>query len=483
MSFLHSRFFWIIAVIILIAELLYATKQYSHTKVDGDFAAIVLPAEWYTKVLEDPLGKSALLDKERYGATNRFTSHYVMHSYFYHVPLLLQKFTNPIESVYLAITIAKLFIHIMFLALVGYYAASFSGFLYKKWLFAMVIISPFLISHGAFIDYYSFLDKTITYAMFYTLPLCTLMLYYIPIYYFSYLKKHPLPKGLLLVYIPISLFMVSFGPLTAPLIIIINGLIFGFLLLDLTAIGEKRNITIRFSKLVATDKILLTILCVGFGFSFYSLYLGSFNIENDSCTISIIDRYKGLVKGIYYSFFGYKEGGLYLVVFLGFVLWLSGKKFIQENLFIILLFSILLIAAYCFLLPLGGCRDYRPYILRRDTFLPALSVLLFLVSTCSVYILEQKNTRVIITFLIPWIIISIFYWSKDSMPVWYDDNELEKKNLYQLQSSTDDCTTLNEGLSVFSWNNYSECNQSRVSSELLLHYRIIDRYRLYKNHE
>lgn len=170
-------------------------------------------------------------------------------------------------------------------------------------------------------------------------------------------------------------------------------------------------------------------------------------------------------------------------MFLGFVLWLSGKKFIQENLFIILLFSILLIAAYCFLLPLGGCRDYRPYILRRDTFLPALSVLLFLVSTCSVYILEQKNTRVIITFLIPWIIISIFYWSKDSMPVWYDDNELEKKNLYQLQSSTDDCTTLNEGLSVFSWNNYSECNQSRVSSELLLHYRIIDRYRLYKNHE
>jgi apolipoprotein N-acyltransferase len=187
--------------------------------------------------------------------------------------------------------------------------------------------------------------------------------------------------------------------------------------------------------------------------------------------------------GIYYSFFGVVEGGLYLVSFLVFVWWLAGKKYIRENFFTVLVFSFLLIAAYCFLLPLGGCRDYRPYILRRDTFLPALSVLLILVSACTIYILEQKDKRTTKPLFITWIVLALVYWSLDRMPVWYDDNELEKKNLYQLQSSTEDCTTLKEGLSVFSWNNYSACDQSYISSALLLHYRIIDRYREYKNQE
>lgn len=483
MSFLHSRFFWVLAVVILLGELLYATKQYSHTKVDGDFPAIVLPAFWYAKVLEDPLGKSAIINKERYGATNRFAAHYVMHKYFYHVPLLLQKFTNPIESVYLSITIAKLFIHILFLSLTGYFAASLNGFSFRKWVLAMIIISPFLITHGPFQNYFCFLDKTITYAMFYTLPLCALWIYYLPIYHHSYLKKKKLPAWLLLIYIPASLFLVTFGPLTAPLMIIINGLVIGLLGIHISMSNNQLRVRLSLSNLWKTDKVLLSIFAIGFLFCFYSIYLGTFNVENDSCNVSIIDRYKELVKGIYFSFFGVLEGGLYLVGFLVFVLWLADKKFIQEHFFIILLFSFLLIAAYCFLLPLGGCRDYRPYILRRDTFLPALSVLLILVSAISIYILEQKNTRTTKPLLITWSILALLYWSIDRMPIWYDDNELEKKNLYQLQSSTDDCTTLNEGLSVFSWNNYSSCDQSYISSALLLHYRITDRYREYKNHE
>jgi hypothetical protein len=186
------------------------------------------------KYLEDPLGKSAIIHKERYGATNRFAAHYVMHHYFYHVPLLLQKFTNPIESVYLSITIAKLFIHMLFLALIGYFAASLNGFSFYKWILGMLIISPFLITHGPFQNYFCFLDKTITYAMFYTLPLCALMVYYIPIYHYSYLKKQKLPAWLLLIYIPVSLFLVTFGPLTAPLMIIINGLVIGLLVIHIS---------------------------------------------------------------------------------------------------------------------------------------------------------------------------------------------------------------------------------------------------------
>ncbi|MCU0417538.1 MAG: hypothetical protein MUE33_10185 [Cytophagaceae bacterium] len=480
MTFFRSTTFLIIASIILIGELVYATVQYSRTKVDGDFAAIVLPAPWYAQVLEDPIGTSALLEKERYGGTNRFTAHVIMRTYFYHVPIVLQQVVSPIESVYLSITLAKLGIHILFLSLIGFYAASFIGLTFRHWLLALLFVSPFLIAHGPFIDFYSFLDKTITYAMFYTLPMCGILLYYAPIFYQVFIKKSTVHPVYLMLYIPISFFMVSFGPLAAPLILLINGLIGGLVLYTfLTATSPLAS----FTRWIQEQGILFVLLFVGVLFSIYSMYLGTFNIENESCTIPIIDRYISLMKGIYYSLFSFRHGGVFL---LGLGIWggtIVGKPFIQKEYRLLLLFVSFLLIGYTVLLPFGGCRIYRPFILRRDTFLPILTLLLFLTSVSALHIFHQENRKRFYLFFLPWLALSVFFWKMERMPESYDDNTLEKKNLYQLQRSTEDCTTLNEAMSIFSWNNYSDCGESYINSALLVHYNIIDRYRLYKNKE
>ncbi|MEZ4932600.1 MAG: hypothetical protein R2788_10830 [Saprospiraceae bacterium] len=67
-----SKFLKIIIPILLLLDLIYSFAQHYHTALDGDMAAIILPASFYQPVLNDPFGISILLDGENTGGAGRF---------------------------------------------------------------------------------------------------------------------------------------------------------------------------------------------------------------------------------------------------------------------------------------------------------------------------------------------------------------------------------------------------------------------------
>ncbi len=75
----------------------------------GDLAEQLVPepGKGYFQVLHDPLGIQVLIHDKKYETPNRGFAHWTIYAYFMHVPLVLQKFTGPVNSIYLSSAIAK----------------------------------------------------------------------------------------------------------------------------------------------------------------------------------------------------------------------------------------------------------------------------------------------------------------------------------------------------------------------------------------
>lgn len=91
----------------VLVDMGYSFLQHYHNVLDGDMPGIILPAEWYSEVLDDPFAIGVLLDGKEYAAPNRFFCHWSMSKYFKSMPILLQNVVDPINSVYLSCAIIK----------------------------------------------------------------------------------------------------------------------------------------------------------------------------------------------------------------------------------------------------------------------------------------------------------------------------------------------------------------------------------------
>ncbi|MFT4973738.1 MAG: hypothetical protein ACI9JY_002948, partial [Saprospiraceae bacterium] len=85
----------------------YSFSQYYNQKFDGDLIPIIAPSKHYSTVLENPFGKEALLEGKHYGGSNRYFSYQALVSYFKNVPLWLQTFLSPVDSLYATASLSK----------------------------------------------------------------------------------------------------------------------------------------------------------------------------------------------------------------------------------------------------------------------------------------------------------------------------------------------------------------------------------------
>jgi len=480
-----NTFILLTAFVFFFFDLKHSCLQYSKTPLDGDFANIVLPVSSYQTVLNDPLALRALIQQEKYPATNRFTTHFLMKVYFDNVPFWFQNIYNPIDSLYASITLAKMLIHIGFLFILSLYLATYFGFSFKKLISFSAIISPFLIVNGPYGSNIGFIDFSITYAFFYTLPIIFLMVFYFPIYRYI-LKKEEFKKPIFyyLFSTPFLLFLVLFGPLNAPLIFIINSFLFLFIIVDSWKIQNRNFIKTVFLNFKNTNKTVLYFLILGIILSLYSIYIGQFNIENDWCTVPLHERFKVLATGIYNTFLSTDIGAFWMIflIIVNTFLILLFKPENKKTLVKIYFFLVLFIIVYCFLLPFGGCRSYRPFILRSDTFIPNLVVILFLISLTTYKVINVLKFQQHQIFYIFFFGSFCFYFLKyDHLPEYTNDNE--KKALYFLGEKS---RTTNQDIEVpfncpiISWSTYNNFDESKSGSLILYKYGITKKVIRYK---
>lgn len=427
-------------------DVVYSFFQHYHFPLDGDLAAIVLPAEWYGKVLQNPFG-FAVLAGEKYGAPNRFFVHWFMSVYFRQVPIWLQAAISPFGSIYGTCAILKITAQLIMAGTFARYIIPKSG--RKSTIMAIALMVPLFQTSG-YSQQMGLIESSITYACFYSVPLALLLVYFLPFFRKDKLHHPVMQIGLaaLGIALPLS------GPLVPALVLIICPMVFAHYLFARKPLPRAWAFQLG----------LIT------AWSLWSMYVGSFNVENPSHPMPLVQRYAALLAGIG-SICTLKLGLPMLLGTICLNLFLIKKQAMPEakgTVFFWAKHALFFMAAYLLLLPFGGFRIYRPLIVRHDTMMPVTMVLVLLYGLSSFYLLHHAAPafkRKYIGFLCT---ISLAFTLADLPEFWR--NACEQSALETIAVSTEKTVALPMDCPVMSWQTIRDTSASKLNLQLLQHW-------------
>jgi hypothetical protein len=477
---LWKKYFWVIIFLLIIADSFYSFNQFYHTKLDGDLARGIVPENDCKKLLKDPFGFNVLLNGDHYAGTNRFFTVWIMNKYFRTAPFLLQKFVNPVDSIYLSCVIAKLFIQMLLVFLISVYASISNSFNWRSCLFVSFLIIPLFQTNG-YNSYMGVIDKSVSYSFSYALPIACLLLYFLPFYFVSiggYSFKLPIITNTLICMGAVILAFSS--PIIQGIILIVCTMI--ILPKWVSNFKEIKNQSflkkVLLSFFMISQFYLLHFLFIGI-LCLYSFYIGLYNIENLTHILPLADRYVKIPIGLYYLLtrkLGYPV--LLLMIFTNLIII---KKAFYDNKGITILKLARWIAIFSFLyiclIPLGGFRIYRPNILRYDTVIPITIALIFLYGLSSYFLLKhfyQQRKWLYAAITLCFLSIYINADKSDS-----SDYLCERAALQEICTSNKDTVELNSSCSVLAWDKITDYKESELNAQLLFYWGITDKKKLY----
>ena len=462
-------------LLLVLFDLAYTFYLQYHSPIDGDLAEVVLPSQQYSKVLTDPFGFSILFHHARYNAPNRFFLHWSAYKYFNTAPFIFQHFASPIDSIYLASALSKTLIKMLMIYVLSAFISGSYKILSKDFLLAALLITPLLQTCGYAWDL-GIIDPTVTGAFAYTLSIGLFALFFLPFFMKYYHRKElRMNYGIIALLVLFLLVIVFFGPVNAPLIIIICP----SLLFYQWWLGMKRNGQLPFlqNTVVSIRQIPTSVLItfiLALLFSVYSFYIGKHNGENFISTVPLMQRYLQMPRGIYSMYFNKAMGLLSLLVLANIIMLIRNRKDPAAQRILrlfpwIILFSIV----YTLLLPLGGYRSYRPYIVRRDTMEPIMIVILIYYGISTFYILKYITTPTYKKLYTGSLAILLLYFVVSNNNNKFD-NSCERSSLQQLAASKEKIVHLNADCDVFYWGKVTNYQDSKTVTGLLLRYKIIN---------
>ncbi len=453
-------------VVLLFSDTIFSFFQHYHASLDGDLAALVLPAPQYQLVLRDPFGFNAIFHNMVYPAPNRFFSHWFITSYFKNMPFWLQSISSPLNSMYLSCAIAKTLFQFLIALMIGKLTQHLLK-LKSSCVLAMVLAVPFFQASGFNISM-GIIDKSISYNFFYSFPNALLLVFIFLYYKNSLINSNSARSWVLSIVLLILSFVINLsGPLNPGIICVIC------LTLFIHLVTQNKNGSIglvsNLSQKISISNLLpwLTLLI-----ALYSLYIGKNNSENLPDSISIWERYGRLPSGLLQTFTTKLGLPLLILAVLTNWVWIVKSNFTDRNIPLNLLRLIAIgIVIYIFFLPLGGYRTYRQDIIRRDTILPITISLIFLYSCTTCYILNHEKgiLKKLFTTLICF--IGLFFTIADKPN--FSENSCEKDNIAKLASSPLKIVQLDDGCCVLSWAKISNYDDSKLNTKLLYTFNVL----------
>lgn len=464
-----------IFLFLIICDLVYTfAENYYDTSIDGDLPAIVLPGSSYAKVLDDPFGLNVVLKNEKYPATNRFFIHWSMVNYFHHVPLMLQKFTDPIKSVYLSMALFRTLLQVFIILILALMIGGSSKDKTTWSIVAALLITPFFQVEG-YKSFMGLIYDSITYSFFYSLPLLLFLAYVYP-FYRNYFLQHNQSFSLSQ---HIFLFVLAFpialgGPLAGPMIIILSSLS----LLAMTIKYAKTNKVNVVRSVLSLPKPILFHFSFIVLLSMYSFYIGMSNSENDWAKMALIDRFKLMPQGLINLFFE-KAGLPIMLAGTMFFTWLIRKMNIDEGKRIVTVVNWIALGCilYLILLPFGGYRPYRPFIVRFDTFAPVTLAMIYCYGVTAVFLVQRYKVpqlKLLGTFLV---IVFLIFTNADRIKK--DGNACEKEAMKTFVASPEDVVYLETNCTLMSWSPFTDPEYSRVPCKVLRMWNILEKDKLF----
>jgi hypothetical protein len=209
--------------------------------------------------------------------------------------------------------------------------------------------------------------------------------------------------------------------------------------------------------------------------SLYALWLGTFNTMWSGEIPTLAERYRLLPKGFFEMF---KENAfkvLFALSILNFVI--IRLKFPQKGHAAIQIFLWMNVFAllYMALLPLGGYRSYRPFIIRYDVIIAVNFLYIFFLVYSTLFLMKNLSEQKIRTpYLIGCLIFMVYFTAIDKPLPWGWGNEKEIAAIREIQAATETPVVLSEPASVVSWMPAYSVEESRNASEMLYIWHITD---------
>ena len=475
-----GKILYILLLTLVLADLGYSFLQYYNTPMDGDMSESIVPAHYINNVFESPLGLKIFREKTTYHNPNRFFSHWSLNKYFNSVPLFLQKFFGPIDSVYLSCAIIKTFTQVVLIFLLAFAISGNSNVLKLDFILSAALVTPFFQTNG-FFTYMGIIDQSTTYVFFYALPITFLLLYFMPFFQKHYYKKRSTANNFIkLLWIPLALVICLSGPLNPGIILVVCLLVFlNHLIKNYSSSAQSDFLAkgINVIRQIPRD-YLFYLIPIGV-FSLYSLFLGRYNSSTIDNHIPLIELYGRIPEGLYYQFTS-KLG--FPVLFSSIIInmvFIHRKFKSDEAQKILTIFKWVLLFAlvYIILLPLGGYRYYRPNVLRYDTIMPITLSLIFLFGHSTLFLIKNIKEKQKRWYLPLIVFIAFIFTNSDEKK--FDKNDCERMALKQISESSDKVVKLEHDCTVISWSKIHNPKGSELNSELLKIWGITKEKKLY----
>lgn len=452
-------------LVLILGELTYSFLQHRQMPVDGDFAKIVLPAKHYETVLHDPFALGAVFKGEVYAAPNRFLVHWTMSHYFRTFPLLLQKYVSPVESIYLSIAIAKILLQLFLIWLLAVYISKTVSPSKDNLLLSAFLVIALFQTPGYYHNSLGVIEQSVTYTFFYSFPLGLAFLFFIPFIFPGRWSWNPLLWG---VWLLLAVFLPFSGPLVSPVIIL------GSFVLLL----QKWKVLARGKKQAKSEfPAHFYFLILSSLWGIYSLYAGQFNSEGILASKSVLERYVSSPAGLGQLLFE-KPGFLLLGLAVGLNSFLLKRRG-ESTFFTILKWFGLFAILYLLLLPLGGYREYRPLVIRKDTFMPVTLGLFYFFGLTTIIVLRGWKGKYRLGYAFG--ILSLLALFTVADIAGFDKNACERASLEKISKSKQAPVPLDGNCTVFSWDKLEHPNASRTNAQLFLHWNVTTDLRLYFN--
>lgn len=476
------KLIYIILFLFILADTGYSFLQHLSQSLDGDMSETIVPKNSIKPILDCPSGIDVILKKQAYHNPNRFFSHWTYNKYFNSIPLLLQKFVEPIDSVYLSCAILKIIVQVVLIILLSMIISGTLNVLKMDFIIAAVLITPLFQTNG-YQNYMGIIDPSITYTFFYALPSALLILYFLPFIFRFYHKKLPLLKiSIAILWIPLAIMVCLSGPLNPAIILIFSMLVF---LKKITANYIHSNLKGTVKRAANAFKIIprsywlyLLPICI---LSLYSIFIGTYNISTIAYQISIGELYSRLPEGIYYQF-TQKLGFPILFIILTINTLIIHYKYRNNEgnrILITLKWVGIFALIYILLLPLGGYRDYRFNVLRYDTIMPITLSLILFFGISTLFLLKTMSNKQK-TWYIP-IIVAVLFIFTYSDKAMFNKNNCERIALKEISMSKEKIVQLKDDCKVLSWDLIIKPEDSDLNAQLLYIWRITKEKKLYYN--
>jgi len=459
---------WIVALLLifLIGDLAYSFVQHYHHPLDGDMAPVIVPADWYKPVLEDRFGISVLTEGKEYASTNRHFANYSMYKYYRTVPNLLQSIINPIKSVYLAGALFKIVIQFLLIAVLCAYVLPNGNIFSKQGLLIATLIYPLFQTEG-FNSFIGIIDHSPTYTFFYALPMLGILWFFLP-YYKKYFHQQHFKVWWMFPLLLLSIYLSFHGPLNAPVVILTVGLMVLALLFNNFKNEGSWTAAIQSMQIpYLIIPILFVLMCL------YSFYIGTFNLEGKDMAKPLTERYIILLKALPF-YFTNKLGLPLLIIAIiinCFIIFKLNKIQGANKLLQLFVWLAAFSLIYLVLLPLGGYRNYRPMIIRHDTFLPITLILMFTFASSTYFILNHlKSFKIYIAFIA---LVLIIFTVADEPKL--NRKDCEHHALIKIANATEPVVRLEENCGVMSWFALTYPEGSDINIKLLKFWNIVDK--------